>query len=253
MHLHFCCVKCKYARFSVWFTSSSIKLARKTLVLAVLISVTLLSPENASACVIPTPSGELIISGFEVEILQQNLLGLGYYKSAINAYCDSLTKEAIADFQEDRNLEIDGNAGVETLYEIKESIRRLQEQLNALYERSYLESYPEKSGIYDIATANSVREFQWKNPNLNFNGIADYATLYAIEEELGKGDGEESFEIPSSDPASVGFIVLSIWAFVFSRNKKSESPSGKRVPVPVKVEECPKCKCKCPCCCPKCC
>lgn len=73
-----------------------------------------------SACITPLQPG---ISQEAVEMLQQQLKQLGYYKGTIDGIYGRGTKEAVSEFQRDYNLNVDGVVGCSTQVKINQALR----------------------------------------------------------------------------------------------------------------------------------
>jgi peptidoglycan hydrolase-like protein with peptidoglycan-binding domain len=60
-------------------------------------------------------------SGSDVAELQRMLSKLGYYPSKMDGYFGLLTEQAVRSFQTDKNLQVDGVAGPQTMYELQKA------------------------------------------------------------------------------------------------------------------------------------
>ncbi len=60
-------------------------------------------------------------SGSDVAEVQKMLKKLGYYNSKIDGYFGSLTEQAVRRFQADKNLQVDGIVGPQTIYELQKA------------------------------------------------------------------------------------------------------------------------------------
>lgn len=138
------------------------------------------------------------MSGADVQRMQEMLAEMGYYTAAVDGTFGYTTQLAVTAFQQKNGLNADGVAGTETLALLysgdgepaaiattvpRTSLRvgdsgsdvyELQLRLQAL---GYTNIAP--SGVYDDATATTVRLFQ-QNNGLTADGVAGESTLTAL-------------------------------------------------------------------------
>jgi len=145
--------------------------------------------------------------GEDVTTLQQQLIALGYLKTAATGFFGAATKTAVQKFQKDAGLTADGVAGAKTLSALaakagtsavnaktasvqtgvttsgitlregdkSEAVKMMQTQL--IY-AGYLKT--EATGFFGTATGNALRAFQ-KDHSLTADGVGTPTTLNALD------------------------------------------------------------------------
>lgn len=125
-------------------------------------------------------------SGREVRKLESNLAGLGYADAQgralqVDGQFSAETKQAVEAYQRGARLEpVDGKAGPATLGAIDREVRGLQNNLRTLGATERNGQPLTADGYYGDGTRDAVRAFQ-QTHNINPTGVADAATLRAIE------------------------------------------------------------------------
>ncbi|WP_257348695.1 peptidoglycan-binding protein [Pseudalkalibacillus decolorationis] len=122
-------------------------------------------------------------SGEDVAELQDYLMTKGVFPyHTSTGYFGSITNQAVKDFQESRNLQVDGIAGPQTNHAIKvlrqgnigNPVAEIQSQLKKTgHTRSSVD------GIYGSGTASAIRSFQ-QQAGLTVDGIAGPNTRAAL-------------------------------------------------------------------------
>jgi len=161
--------------------------------------------------------------GSEVTALQQRLKELGYFNTNITGYFGPVTQRAVARFQEDKGLEVDGVVGTKTqvslgtqstqasLSEEPETSSPSQsessseppknilqlgdrgEQVIAIQKRLSSAGFSSgDNGLFDEATQDAVRRFQHAK-GLKVDGVVGQQTLAALPEN----DGSEPKASPN--------------------------------------------------------
>ncbi|WP_304980215.1 peptidoglycan-binding protein [Alkalihalobacillus sp. AL-G] len=126
-------------------------------------------------------------TGEDVAELQEYLMTKGIYPyHTATGYFGPITEQAVIDFQQSRNLKVDGLAGPQTNHAIKvlrqgdsgNPVAEVQSQLKKLgYYQSSID------GIYGSGTASSVQSFQ-QDAGLVVDGIAGPNTRGALDRRV---------------------------------------------------------------------
>ena len=142
------------------------RLTRSLILIFALVTVLLLVPgQRAAAASLKQGS-----SGAEVKRLQQNLIGLGFLEGTADGRFGAMTAAAVADFQAEYGLGVDGKAGQATQTAVRNAVIRLQVDLNKL---GYATGSAD--GSYGAKTRAAVSEFQ-SDRGLKATGVMDAAT-----------------------------------------------------------------------------
>ena len=142
------------------------RLTRSLILIFALVTVLLLVPgQRAAAASLKQGS-----SGAEVKRLQQNLIGLGFLEGTADGRFGAMTAAAVADFQAEYGLGVDGKAGQATQTAVRNAVIRLQVDLNKL---GYATGSAD--GSYGTKTKGAVSEFQ-SDRGLKATGVMDAAT-----------------------------------------------------------------------------
>jgi peptidoglycan hydrolase-like protein with peptidoglycan-binding domain len=147
--------------------------------------------------------------GIDVENLQRNLQGLGYYSDGITGYFGEKTRQGVIRFQQASQLPVTGIADFRTLQEINirisdprggvnppiiqigdrgETVRQLQEGLQKL---GFFAKNELADGNFDQYTKDVVTNFQL-SVGLPNNGIVDQRTWQVLWQRLGINPTRES-------------------------------------------------------------
>ena len=141
------------------------RLTRSLILIFALVTVLLLVPgQRAAAASLKQGS-----SGAEVKRLQQNLIGLGFLEGTADGRFGAMTAAAVADFQAEYGLGVDGKAGQATQTAVRNAVIRLQVDLNKL---GYATGSAD--GSYGAKTRAAVSEFQ-SDRGLKATGVMDAA------------------------------------------------------------------------------
>ena len=141
------------------------RLTRSLILIFALVTVLLLVPgQRAAAASLKQGS-----SGAEVKRLQQNLIGLGFLEGTADGRCGAMTAAAVADFQAEYGLGVDGKAGLATQTAVRNAVIRLQVDLN---KPGYATGSAD--GSYGAKTRAAVSEFQ-SDRGLKATGVMDAA------------------------------------------------------------------------------
>ena len=128
-------------------------------------------------------------SGEDVKELQDYLMTKGMFPyHTATGYFGSITENAVAAFQESRNLQVDGLAGPETNQAIQ-VLRRGDIGKQVIHIQSQLQKAGYESqvdGIYGSGTVATVEQFQ-QNKGLTADGIAGPATRRALDQIASPG------------------------------------------------------------------
>lgn len=118
-------------------------------------------------------------SGTEVRHLQQNLIGLGYLDDEADGRYGTRTAAAVAAFQADFGLNVDGSAGRMTQTALRNAVVRLQVELSKLGHAPGT-----ADGYFGQKTRAALLSFQ-RSYGLGRTGVADRATWAAINDVSG--------------------------------------------------------------------
>ncbi len=171
----------------------------------------------------PAPADTLLKKGDRgdaVTVLQQNLIQLGYLTGEADGIYGTGTRNAVRAFQAANGLSADGAAGGKTLEAIQsaiaavsssstlregsrgDAVKALQQKLIAL---GHLTGSAD--GIYGSSTKSAVRAFQSAR-NLTANGIADAATLSALNSAYQSGVTVNNGTITAPSSVSNDNVVI---------------------------------------------
>ncbi|HAA31685.1 MAG TPA: hypothetical protein DCE56_33275 [Cyanobacteria bacterium UBA8553] len=191
-----------------WLNRSKLSLRTAVHLLSLTIALSVLGmARQATAAVQQGDRGE------EVTALQQRLKELGYFNTNVTGYFGSVTQRAVARFQRDKGLEVDGVVGTQTSESLgiqstqaslsdepessstiseRESSSELPKRILQLGDRGEQVSFVQKKlsvagfssgddGVFDETTQEAVKQFQ-QAKGLKVDGVVGKQTLAALPE-----------------------------------------------------------------------
>jgi peptidoglycan hydrolase-like protein with peptidoglycan-binding domain len=191
-----------------WFNRSKISIRTVVHLLSLTVALSFLGMARQAAAAVQ--QGD---SGLEVTALQQRLKELGYFNTNVTGYFGPVTERAVAKFQQDKGLEVDGVVGTKTQASLgtqstqaslseepesssisesesssepPKSVLQLGDrgkQVSSIQKRLSIAGFSSSdNGVFDRATQEAVEQFQ-KAKGLKVDGVVGKQTLAALPKE----------------------------------------------------------------------